>query len=60
MMKLRRSLGFDHEPLALSRVNGGSERKDLQRNLTSEGNLHGLVDNPHASPTNLSQNAIIP
>ena len=52
-------LGLELEPLQLPRVHRRGNRQDLQRHAAAERDLLGLVDDPHAAPADLADDAEI-
>ncbi len=59
VLKLRRGLGFDLEPLSLLRVDGRCKREHLERDVPSQRYLLGLVYHPHTTATHLPKDAVI-
>ncbi len=47
------------EPQPLLDVGEGRVRQDLQRHASTERFLFGLVDDAHAAPTDLAENAVV-
>ena len=47
---------FELEPLELGGAEPPGQREDLERDMAAQRLLHGLVDDPHASPRDLAEN----
>ena len=60
MVELSSSLGLDQKPLPLTRVDRRGERQDLQGNPPAKRHLPRLIDDPHASSTQLTDDLIVP
>ncbi len=57
MMQLGCGLGLGLEPTQLVGIQRRGERQYLQRHLAVERDLLGLVDDPHAAPADLAEDA---
>ena len=59
VVQLRGRLGLDLEPLALLGVDRRREREDLQGDPAAQRDLLGLVDDAHAPPPDLAEDAVV-
>ena len=59
VMQLRGRLGLDLESLPLFGVDRRGERKHLQGDAAAQRDLLGFIDDPHATPTHLAENAVV-
>ena len=59
VVELRRCLGFVLEPLKLLGVEGGGERQHLQSHTPVQRDLVRLVNDPHAAPADLPNDAVV-
>ena len=57
VLHLGRREGLGLEALEAPGIDGRSEREDLERDPPLQRDLHGLVDDPHAAPAHLAQEA---
>ena len=58
VVQLRGGLGLDLEPLPLLGVDRRGERQHLQGNAPAQRDLLGLVDDAHAPPADLAEDAV--